>query len=745
MGKFITRFSFWVPLLCAFLLAPLSVSVKADTSTFTTAKHSQARIIFDRNYIQPSESASVGTIGIFLTLEPGWHTYWEYSGEAAKPPTIKWFLPDGFALGTPNWAVPVKIKERGSISVYGYEKETLISWPVELANLDYLGDKQSAQATIKARLNLLVCKDTCVPEQHDLHLDLTVSTSKAIGESVDTPIFKRFNEQFPTALPSEARITTSGDGYIIDVSSFLRDITDPAKVRANLQLFPKPTLPSVKIEAARLNTIALPTERRSSYAVFQPFPADKSIALGGVLALSKEITKSGREMIYELPPISPITNSKESSTKAGVDLGELTYRTTGNAPRIATVVPASPGEFGIYMLLLAFVGGLILNLMPCVLPVLSIKVFSIVECVRHRHKLLPNSLAYTAGVVSSFGALALLVAALKAAGHSVGWGFQFQNLYFLYVMVGAVFIFSLSLLGGYGFTSPLSNELNDQCNRTKHPLVRSFLEGVLATLLSTPCSAPIVATVLAFALTSSLQYSLPVFLTMGLGLASPLLILSITPSFARLIPKPGMWMIRFRQFLAIILMGTVVWLLDVIQSINVEAVPYALYLLFVLSVLAWLFVSTNRPIRIAYLGLALIAVLYFSGKAEKLSPTSKSDTVESNPSQISWLKYDPHTISSALETNQPVFIVFTAAWCITCKYNERFVINTPSVIDALKETKSIAVRADWTDGYDEITSAIKSYGAEGVPLYVVLHRAKDPIVLSTLPSKQEITDALKSK
>jgi thiol:disulfide interchange protein DsbD len=635
--------------------------------------------------------------------------------------------------------------ERGNFTVYGFERSVLVKWPVELPDLNFLKGKSSITVNFRARVNLLVCKDTCVPEKHDLQRELTVSTEGAIGESPDRDVFAQFEDLYPVEAPDGLPLYSVDNDILIDISDLIRVSDSYDDLRNNLQVFPKPSAPSSGIQQSQLVNFSLPPSVEGRIGILQPFANLKKGELGAVLAISEKISRSGKNLFFDITPQSFADTSIRSGAGTVTSRGNLLFR-SGTSEQTHYPIRSAPVlSLSVYLLFLAFVGGLILNLMPCVLPVLSIKIFSVVECCRRRQSLLPTALSYTLGVVFAFTTLALIVYALRTAGHSIGWGFQFQSIYFLYFMAGAVFLFSLSLMGGYGLTIPLSNDLNEQCNKTKHPLLKSFLEGILATLLSTPCSAPIVATVLAFALTSPLQYSLPVFVTMGLGLASPLLLFSLLPSLSNLIPKPGAWMIRFRQFLAIILMGTVVWLLDVIQSINPDAVPYALYLLFSLAVLAWLSIAIDRRFRIILILTALVTFYYFAEKASRLSPVSIAERTVESAANVSWLRYDTQSVSTAIESGSSVFIDFTAAWCITCKFNERFVINTADVMSAITSSKTIAFKADWTDGDSAITAAIKNYGAEGVPLYVVHHPGKSPMVLSTLPSKQEIIDAITSR
>ena len=729
-------------------------SAYADLPNFSAPKHSRIKILFDRSIIQPSESTSVGNLALYIELDPGWHTYWEYSGEAARPAKIEWVIPTDFSLGQPRWEAPKRYQEKGEIIVYGYDSSALIKWPLELSKLDYTGGKESESVDFRVQVSLLVCKDTCVPEQHVVDRSFIVSSEQAIGQSPDAQIFKASENSFPTPPPSPIPVVHSDRGLIFSIEKLLKQSVEPQSASAGIQLFPKPIgkIPGA-IDAQLISFKTAPTSIPQLGVVLPDLLNDKS-ELGGVLAISGEISRTGRNQYYELPTVKSPTNSQPTKIFAAETFGPLTYlseRVGAKLPDQKLPAATEKKSFNFYILFLAFVGGLILNLMPCVLPVLSIKVFSIVNFCQNRRTLLGSAVFYALGVVASFAALAVLIAALKSAGHSVGWGFQFQSLYFLYFMVSAVFVFSLVLMSGHGISPPLANELNQQCNDAKHPLGKSFLEGILATLLSTPCSAPIVATVLAFALSSPLIYALPTFVAMGLGLAFPVLLLSFVPQLSILIPKPGAWMIRFREFLALILLGTVVWLLGVIQTISPAGILHALYLIFLLSVLCWIFELVEvRPIqrfihhtlKLGILIIGFFGVFYFATQAVDLKEETNIKILAPSSRGIAWQVYDPGKLLEAAKENRPVFIDFSAAWCITCKFNEQFTINTTEVIKAFEESRILPLKADWTDGNEIVTKAIQSYGAEGVPLYVVLHPGKDPIILSTIPSQSAIIEAL---
>lgn len=386
------------------------------------------------------------------------------------------------------------------------------------------------------------------------------------------------------------------------------------------------------------------------------------------------------------------------------------------------------------MLLAAFAGGLILNLMPCVLPVLSLKIFDFVQRAAGRKGgVLAHGIAFTAGTVATFWALAGLLIALRRGGQGLGWGFQLQSPTFLVVLCALFMFFALHLFGvfevGYLFTRV-------RRGHEREGLGGSLLAGVTATLVATPCTGPFMGTAMAYGFTQSSAVSLAIFTALGLGMASPYLLLSAAPGLARFLPRPGPWMEHLKQFMGFPLLATVVWLAWVFgRQTSIDAMAMLLVLLVAAGLAAWVlgkWMALHHPghIRItaALVALAIFApaltwVLYglnhrTAAAEESLTGTSAGSDIVPGPGTITWRKFTPETLAALRATGTPVFIDFTADWCITCKVNERVALSKPEVSAAFLEKGVVALKADWTNSDPVITTALEGYGRNSIPVYV---------------------------
>ncbi len=392
------------------------------------------------------------------------------------------------------------------------------------------------------------------------------------------------------------------------------------------------------------------------------------------------------------------------------------------------------------MLGFAFAGGLILNLMPCVLPVLAIKVFSVADLAhRNRREVLSHGVAYSAGILATMSLLAGVVIALRSAGHSVGWGFQFQEPLFVVFVCTVVVVFALNLLGVF--------EIHFDPGRLANVGVetagarRSFFEGLLAVVLATPCSAPFLGTAVGFAFSSSPIQIVAVFLAIGAGLAAPFALVTAIPAWSHVIPRPGPWMVTLRAGLGFLLLGSAVWLVWVIgRSAGLNAVTNVLAFLLFVSFGFWVYgnLPANRPVWVpAGMAAALVAValLWANGTAFEQAP-------ELRPEEGFGAVYDPSAIEAELDAGRSVFAYFTADWCITCKVNERRVLSRPEVREKLERLGVAVFRGDWTRRDETIRQELARYGKAGVPVYVVRHPGAEAIVLPELLSIERLFAAL---
>ena len=394
------------------------------------------------------------------------------------------------------------------------------------------------------------------------------------------------------------------------------------------------------------------------------------------------------------------------------------------------------------MLGFAIIGGLILNVMPCVLPVISLKIFGFVsEAGIESKKAFWLSMAFSLGIISCFAALAAIVVLLRAAGSQIGWGFQFQDYRFIMVISCLVFAFALNLFGVYELS------VSAQATRGLANLARgqgygaAFFQGVFATVLATPCTAPFLGTASAFAFAQSGWVTFLVFLFIGLGMALPYLLLAINPKWLRYLPKPGEWMLRLKQCMGFLLAGTLLWLMWILgQMRGVDAVVQLGAFLLVIAILAWIKGSFWTPISSRRSrALAIIAMVFV------LLLATVSYGFVTKPSQLIWQPFSKSTLDEALAAGKPVFVDFTADWCITCKTNERFAIDTPQVRQEFLKRNVVALKADWTKGDPEITEILKQFGRAGVPMYLVYpggSKETQPVLLPELITSQTVLDVL---
>jgi len=436
---------------------------------------------------------------------------------------------------------------------------------------------------------------------------------------------------------------------------------------------------------------------------------------------------------------------------SGFDLKKKTALLTHN--------PESKKPLGLPLLLLfAFIGGLILNLMPCVLPVLSIKALSLARHAREsRRKLLSIGFAMTLGILCSFWVLATIVILMQKAGGVAGWGFQFQNPSFLVAMVVLITLFALNLFGVFEIWLPSSAQTNLNHKATRKGLLGSFMNGVLMTLLSTPCSAPFLGTAMGFAFSQPPAILLVFFTAVGLGLAFPYMMLSLFPASLKWIPKPGNWMIRFKEFLGFLMLVTAAWLLWVLgRQAGLEVMGLVMLLLVVLGFGAWtlgLLASPGNAFWKVVLGWMIVGgigfgswVVYIHPLLSALPEKSLDCTVagDAKPDADGWYAWSPELVAQMQTKGKTIFVDFTADWCLTCKTNERAVLSQVQIHTAFEQMGIIRMRGDFTKPDARISAILKSFGRSGVPLYLIYPGMEpaNPIVLSEILTPDQVIDAL---
>ncbi len=541
-------------------------------------------------------------------------------------------------------------------------------------------------ATLRAKATWLVCEEICVPGDAKLELTLPVAQSAVPANAA---VFEEFRAQLPSkqAPPFDLTWTRSGSALTLQVKG----------AGSPLQLFPLPA-----------------DNQLIGHPQFEP--PDKLI-----------IKASGS--------FAGVLSVGEGSARRGWMISDAALTNTTDTISLWTA------------LFYGFLGGLILNLMPCVLPVISLKIFGFMkQAGDSRQSILFHGLAFVVGIFVWFLGLAAVIVGLKSGGAEVTWAFQFQNPWFNVVIGSVVFVFALNLAGVFEFILPgrASNALESAGSSSG--LAGSFFQGVFATLLATPCTAPFLGSALGFAFSQSFVVIFSMFAAVASGMALPYLLLSASPGWLKFLPRPGAWMERLKQFMAFPLLATLVWIISILGGQRgVDGITWFCAFLICLGFACWLLGSFCGPLvspakRFTTL-LLIVATLvgggwYFLGK--KFASVG-SESVD----RIAWVPFSEARVASEIASGRSVFIDFTADWCITCKFNERTAIETPATRAFLRENNIVPVKADWTNANSEITAALKSFGRVGVPLYV-LYPASNPTSPVVLPEILTESELLKS-
>jgi len=651
-----------------------------------------------------------------MSMEQGWHTYWQFSGDAGAPTQVKWELPEGWEVGPLQWPLPNKYEEQGGLVVYGYADRVLLISGVRVPAAAAFGDTVS----IAADVSWLVCRELCIPGQARLQISLPVGT----GETQHGSLFERTMQAVPTELSSEVSL----DYSVSDEGSTRRILISVARGASDfvrlVDFYP------FDMEDAEFRSYMRAPDRIELSV--RPFTDRAVEEVEGVLIYTTAGDEERRSGVVSL-------KLEEAAVVAHYSLLERKFNAEHSGTPYATAA----------YLLMGFIGGLILNLMPCVLPVISLKVLSIVrQAGEEPHRVRMLGFAFAGGIVASFVVLAVLVTLLKSAGEQIGWGFQFQYPVFVALMAALIFALGLSLFGVYHIALPGSST----GFREGESLSSSFLNGVLATALATPCTAPFLGTALGFAFATSALLMVTVFFSIGLGMALPYIVLALRPSWMRFLPQPGLWMERFKQGMGFLLMGTVLWLLWVLgKQVGSEGVVWAGAFLLGIALACWIIGqwvrledSTRRRRTVYSIALAITVASYGLFMHPVLVRAQPLPDVTPSQRVYSWIPFTPEAVEERVRAGQTVFIDFTAEWCWTCKVNERVVLSQQALRDRFSDDDVAMVKADWTHRNPQITRMLKAFGRSGVPLYVLFPggHLDAPIVLPELISEKIVLDAL---
>ena len=647
-------------------------------------------------------------LGLALEHKPHWHTYWKNAGDSGLPTTLTWQLPAGARAGEIEWPTPSRLPF-GPLMNYGYEDKVLL--PVQMT----LPAGWAADLPIKLRADWLVCKDVCIPQSGEFTLNLPA-------------------------------------GAVIDAN---RALFDAARARLPQPVAQANAKARVDGQALVVEVEGLPEASRGQTLRFFP-------EIGGVIEPAAPVTQNWRGATWTASVPLSTQRSESPATLRAVLVAEpaagmvVRVGVTGwpgtptNAPA-AAAAPAPLASNAAPLLLtlgLALVGGMLLNLMPCVFPVLSLKVLGFARPDQSRRARIGAGLAYTVGVVLSFVALAGLLLALRAGGEQLGWGFQLQSPMFVATLALLFTLIGLNLAGLFELGGVLPGSL--AAARARHPLADHALTGALAVAIASPCTGPFMGAALGSALSMPAAQALAVFAALGLGMALPYLAIALLPGLAQRLPRPGVWMQHFKVAMAFPMFATVVWLAWVLgQQVGIDGVAALLGVLVAAAFLAWALGSPGFGRR-ARQGFGAVGVLLLAGTLAWAWPalrepaaTAASGSGTAAAPGERWQPWSPETLARARAEGRPVFVDFTAAWCVTCQYNKRVALADAGVLGDFDAQKVLLLRADWTRRDAAITQELARLGRSGVPVYALYApRAAAPVVLPEILGVADLRRAL---
>jgi thiol:disulfide interchange protein len=686
-------------------VALLTFALPAQTAkSYADVAHLHVQFVLPQSTLYPGGPNSAG---LYFKLEPGWHVYWQNAGDSGEPPRINWTLPQGITASPLQFPAPKRLP-LGPLMDFGYEDEVLFPFSFDVPKAAKPGP-----AILDAKVSWLVCREVCIPGKAELGIRVMLAPSAPSSpttSSVDETLWQRGIVALPTPLPS-----TDAAVFQVTPTGFRLGVT---------------------------------TGKRETGAVF--FPADQSLIDN---PSPQKLTPTKNGLVLELKKDSNL-QANPAQLKGVLELaGGRNYELTA-LPGTVAAPPAAPAVSLAQIFRaagFAFLGGMLLNLMPCVFPVLFLKGLALVQSgSEERHELRRHGSVYTAGILVSFWLLVGVLLMLRAAGASLGWGFQFQSPVFLMLMAGLLFFMGLSLAGQFEIGLTLTGTGGSLIG--KQGYAGSFFTGVLAVIVATPCTAPFMGAALGYAIGAPVAVTFAVFTALALGLAAPYVALTLQPAWTRYLPRPGAWMEVLKQAVSVPIFITVIWLAWVVTSgYGAELLAALLGSFLLLAVAGWFLGrwparrwATVVAVVIAA-GVVALAVYGQKLAAERVAPAAAGAVGTKSATAGAWNVWSADAVQKSLAAGQPVFVDFTASWCLSCQVNERVALSRPEVAQAFAARNVALYRADWTREDPAITEALTALGRSGVPVYALYTPGHDdPVLLPQVLTPGVVMDAINS-
>jgi thiol:disulfide interchange protein/DsbC/DsbD-like thiol-disulfide interchange protein len=691
----------WLGSMIAFMAASVAVWAAAPPAplrSYADVAHLHVQLVLPQSQLYPG---GPNKAGLYFKLDSGWHIYWQNAGDSGEPPSMHWTLPDGVTATPLQFPAPSRLP-LGPLMDFGYQNQVVFPFSFHV-----VPSAKPGPAMLSAKVSWLVCREVCIPGKADLGVRAQISAAApavATTSSTDEALWQRGQDALPEPLPAsdKAVFQPTASGFLLSVE----------------------------------------TGRRETQATF--FPADQDVISNPA---PQHLTPTPKGLVLDF-------KKSEYFTAGPKQLNGLLELSGGrnyllSAAQGTVVIPASASAWTMLLrsAALAFLGGLLLNLMPCVFPVLFLKGLALVNSgSEERHKLRAHGVVYTAGILVSFWALVAALLALRTAGARLGWGFQFQSPIFLALMASLLFFLGLSLAGQFEIGLTLTSAGGSLAAQQGY--AGSFFTGVLAVIVATPCTAPFMGAAIGYALSAPTGVTFAIFTALGLGLAAPYVALTLQPAWTRLLPRPGAWMEVLKQAVSVPIFLTVIWLAWVLSSAYGANALAALLGGFLLLAVAGWFLGRWPAKRwaTAIAGLIVAAAIALAAVSPRLAiepAATAANTGSTTDLAAAWQPWSAAAVSRYQAQGRPVFVDFTASWCLSCQVNERIALRQPEVEQAFRSAHVALLKADWTRHDEAITQALTAMGRDGVPAYALYTPGNpDPQLLPEVLTPSIVLDAL---